>query len=161
MKTVTKITFLLLIAISIFSTACKKDKNTGLDIDSTGKTGTFKVDGVSYTGNTTIQTFASGSYSILCQTPIGSANSEFVQITFHSKEEAEAGGTFIVDDYRIGIPSGKVNIGTLDVITADPNSSNYTIKVSGKKITIDNPISITSTGTGSTSATINSAIINF
>jgi len=156
MKAIKKISVMLLMSFSILAVACSKDKNT--DTNSTGKTGTFKIDGVTYTGNTETQTFANGSYSIICQQddPL-----KLIQITFHNQAEAEAGGTFTIDDYTYAtIPSGKVNIG-VDGLTFDPNSTSYTINVSGNKITISSNINLTSTGAGTTSTTVNSANINF
>jgi len=83
---------------------------------------------------------------------------KFVQVTFHNKAEAEAGGTFNVEDYSLNVASGKVELGTSDIITADPTSAK-TITVSGKKITINN-VTIKSTSSSATT-TINSASINF
>lgn len=140
--------------LTIFSTvSCKKDKNFGGL--SSGKTGTFTIDGTSYTGNTEIQTFVNANYSIVCQQddPFN-----FVQITFHNKAEAEAGGTFDVDDYSLNIASGSVNIGTGDIITANPVGT-HTISVINKKITFSN-VKIKSTSS-STNSTISTANINF
>lgn len=156
MKTLKKITFILFMSLSVLAIACKKS-NTN-NSTNTGKTGTFKIDGVTYNGNTETQTFVNGNYSIVCQQDDPFM---YVQITFHSKAEAEAGGTFTVDDYALNVPSGKVNIGTSDVITANPNSSSYTITVSGNKITIGSNMTITSTGSSGTTATIGSSTINF
>ncbi|MCB9032843.1 MAG: hypothetical protein H6553_03315 [Chitinophagales bacterium] len=156
MKAIKKITLIVLMSLSIVTTACSNDKNT--DTNSTGKTGSFKIDGVEYTGNTETQTFSNGSYSIICQqdNPL-----KLIQITFHNQAEAEAGGTFTVDDYSYATtPTGKVNIG-VDGLTFDPNSVSYTINVSGNKITISSNINLTSTGAGTTTTTVNSAIINF
>ncbi|MEZ5055367.1 MAG: hypothetical protein R2807_11515 [Chitinophagales bacterium] len=130
--------------------ACKKDKT-----ETSGKTGTFTIDGTSYTGNTETQTFVNDNYSIVCQSD---EPYKFIQITFHNKAEAEAGGTFDVEDYSLNVSSGSVQLGTSDIITADPTSSK-TIAVSGKKISINN-VTIQSTSSSATT-TINSANINF
>jgi len=150
MKLIKSLSILLFFGLAIVATSCKKDGSTS------GKTGTFSVDGVNYSGKTETQTFVNDNYSILCQQddPF-----KFVQITFRNQAEAEAGGTFDVEDYGFDIASGTVQIGTSDIITADPTSSK-TITVSGKKITIDN-VKIKSTGGSGLTATINSASINF
>ncbi|MCC6515606.1 MAG: hypothetical protein IT275_04565 [Chitinophagales bacterium] len=143
-----QIVLFLFLAVAT-TTACKKDKN------SAGKTGTFTIDGVSYTGNTEVQTFVNDNYSIVCQQD---APFKLIQVTFHNQAEAEAGGTFDVEDDALNVPSGSVNIG-VDGLTFDPHSS-HTISVSGKKITISN-LSLDQTGGGSKHPLINSASINF
>jgi hypothetical protein len=150
-KTIKTLSILLFFALAIVATSCKKDKD-----GTTGKTGTFSIDGVSYSGETEDQTFVNDNYSIVCQQddPF-----KFVQITFHNQAEAEAGGTFDVEDYSLNVSSGSVQVGTSDIITSDPEGS-YTISVSGKKITINN-VDIKSTGGSGATATINSASINF
>ena len=153
MKTqITKQIAVVAVAIlTIFSAAsCKKDKT-----DSSGKTGTFTIDGVSYTGETEVQTFSNGNYSIVCQ-----QNDPFkiLQVTFHDKAEAEAGGTFDVEDYSLNVSSGNVNVG-VDGLTFDLIGSK-TINVSNKKITISN-VALDQTGGGSLSPVVNSASINF
>lgn len=151
-QTIKTLSILLFFALAIIATSCKKDKN---GTNNTGKTGTFTVDGVSYNGDTEEQTFVNDNYSILCQSD---DPYKFVQVTFHNKAEAEAGGTFNVEDYSLNVASGKVELGTSDIITADPTSAK-TITVSGKKITINN-VTIKSTSSSATT-TINSASINF
>jgi hypothetical protein len=37
-----------------------------------------------------------------------------IQITFHNQAEAEAGGTFDVEDYSLNVSSGSVQVGTSD-----------------------------------------------
>lgn len=156
MKTLKKITFILLMFLSVFAIACKKSNSN--NSTNTGKTGTFKIDGVTYNGSSETQTFSNGNYSIVCQQddPF-----KFIQITFHSKAEAEAGGTFTVADYALNVPTGKVNIGTSEVVTSNPNNTSYTINVSGNKITISSNMTITSTGGSGTTTTIGSSSINF
>ena len=151
-QTIKTLSILLFFALAIVATSCKKDKN---GTNNTGKTGTFAVDGISYNGDTEEQTFVNDNYSILCQSD---DPYKFVQVTFHNKAEAEAGGTFNVEDYSLNVASGKVELGTSGIITADPTSAK-TITVSGKKITINN-VTIKSTSSSSTT-TINSASINF
>lgn len=153
MKTqITKQIAVLAVAIlTIFSaSSCKKDKD-----GTSGKTGTFTIDGVSYTGETEVQTFSNGNYSIVCQQD---APFKLIQVTFHSKAEAEAGGTFDVADFGLNVPTGEAELG-VDGLTFDPDGS-HTISVSGKKITISN-VSLDQTGGGSQHPLINSASINF
>lgn len=157
MKTFRKITFVLLLGLPFLAYSCGKDDEKNIDDDPTGKTGTFSIDGVSYTGETTIQDNPSvGYYIVTCQSDAPYA---FVQVSFLSKEEAEKGGTFEVEDYKLKQSSGKVQLGTNKIITSDPEGD-YTISVSGKKITITN-IKLVSTSSSDTKTTINSASINF
>ena len=154
MKTqITKqITVIAIAILTIFGAAsCKKDKAT----NSSGKTGTFTIDGINYIGKTEVQTFSNGNYSIVCQQdePFKS-----IQVTFHNQAEAEAGGTFDVADYRLNISSGSVDVG-VDGLTFDPKTSK-TISVSGKKITISN-LPLDQTGGGTKHPIINSASITF
>lgn len=154
MKTTIKtIQFMLCLAIAITTMSCKKDKN-GKDGD-IGKTGKFTIDGVNYTGNTEVQTFVNDNYSIVCQQddPF-----KLIQVTFHNQAEAEAGGTFDVENNALNVPSSGVNVG-IDGLTFNPHGSN-TISVSGKKITISN-LKLDQTGGGSKHPLINSASINF
>lgn len=144
---------MLFFALAIVSTSCKKDKTNGTN--NTGKTGTFSIDGVAYSGETEVQTFVNNNYSIICQqdSPL-----KLIQITFHNKTEAETGGTFDVADDALNVPSGVVNVG-VDGLTFDPIGIR-TITVSSKKITISN-LPLDQTGSGSLSPVINSASINF
>ncbi|MCB0507585.1 MAG: hypothetical protein KDD21_04715 [Bacteroidetes bacterium] len=148
---ITKQIMVIAIALCTLSVAaCKKDKT-----ETSGKTGTFTIDGTSYTGNSETQTFVNDNYSIVCQQddPF-----KLIQVTFHNKAEAEAGGTFDVADFSLNVPTGEAEIG-VDGLTFDPDG-NHTISVSGKKITISN-VSLDQTGGGSKHPTINSASINF
>jgi hypothetical protein len=149
-KTIKTLSIMLFFAFAILATSCKKDKD-----GTTGKTGTFTIDGVSYSGETEVQTFVNDNYSILCQQddPF-----KLIQITFHNQAEAETGGTFDVADDALNVPTGSVNIG-VDGLTFDPIGSK-TISVSGKKITISN-IPLEQTGEGSLRPVVNSANINF
>lgn len=150
-STIKTIQIALFLFLAVVATAsCKKDK-TGAG----GKTGTFTIDGVSYTGNTEVQTFVNDNYSIVCQQddPF-----KLIQVTFHNQAEAEAGGTFEVEDDALNVPSGSVNVG-VDGLTFDPDGS-QTISVSGKKITINN-LALDQTGGGSKHPLINNASINF
>lgn len=151
MKTIKTLSVLLFFTLTIAATSCKKDTNTG----STGKTGTFTIDGVSYTGNTEVQTFSNGNYSIVCQQD---EPFKILQITFHNQAEAEAGGTFDVADFSLNVPTGEAEVG-VDGLTFDPNGSK-TITVSGKKITISN-LPLDQTGGGTKHPLVNSASINF
>lgn len=150
MKTTKTLSILLFFLLAIAAASCKKDKN-----GTTGKTGTFTIDGVSYTGNTEVQTFVNDNYSVVCQQddPF-----KLIQVTFHNQAEAEAGGTFDVADDALNVPAGDVNVG-VDGLTFDPNGSR-TISVSGKKITISN-LPLDETGSGTRHPVINSASINF
>lgn len=153
--TIKQISIMLFFGLAVLATSCKKDKSIIKDGD-TGKTGTFTVDGVSYTGKTSVQTFVNDNYSIVCQSdePL-----MFVQVTFRNKAEAEAGGVFDIEDAdSYNIPSGSVQLGTSKFFNGDPTSSK-TISVSSKKITINN-VTIKSS-VGSTTTTINSANIKF
>ncbi|MBX7227421.1 MAG: hypothetical protein K1X55_15410 [Chitinophagales bacterium] len=142
----------LLIVLAIVTSSCKKESD---DNNSTGKTGTFTIDGVSYAGETEEQTFVNENYSIVCQQddPF-----KLIQVTFHNQAEAEAGGTFDVEDYALNVPTGGVHVG-VDGLTFDPEGS-HTISVSGKKITITN-LSLEQTGGGSQSPVVSNASINF
>ncbi|MFN8260906.1 MAG: hypothetical protein U0X41_08250 [Chitinophagales bacterium] len=151
MKTIKTLSVLLFFTLTIAATSCKKDTNTG----STEKTGTFTIDGVSYTGNTEVQTFSNGNYSIVCQQD---EPFKILQITFHNQAEAEAGGTFDVADFSLNVPTGEAEVG-VDGLTFDPNGSK-TITVSGKKITISN-LPLDQTGGGTKHPLVNSASINF
>jgi hypothetical protein len=144
---------MLFFAIAIIATSCKKDKTNGTN--STGKTGTFSIDGVSYSGNTEVQTFVNDNYSVICEQD---DPYKLIQVTFHNKAEAEAGGTFDVEDYSLDISSGSVNVG-IDGLTFDPIGSK-TITVTGKKITISN-LPLDQTGGGTKKPVVNSASINF
>ncbi|MBK9354492.1 MAG: hypothetical protein IPN09_11155 [Bacteroidetes bacterium] len=154
MKTIKTLSFLLFLALAIIATSCKKDK-TGIDTYQTGKTGTFSIDGVSYAGETEVQTFVNGNYSVVCQQD---EPFKLIQITFHNQAEAEAGGTFDLVDYGLNVPSGEVNVG-IEGLTFDPDGS-QTITLTDKKITINN-LELRQTGGGSLSPFVKSAIINF
>ncbi len=143
---------MLFFTLAIVSTSCKKDKN---NTNNTGKTGTFSIDGNSYSGETSIQTFSNGNYSILCEQ---NSPYKFLQVTFHSKAEAEAGGTFDVGGSIIDTPSGEVSIG-ITGLTYE-NDGAQSISVSGKKITISS-VELQETSSSSSKAVINSASINF
>lgn len=150
MKTIKTLSIMLFFALAIVTSSCKKDK-TG----SSGKTGTFSIDGVSFSGETSIQTFVNNNYSILCEQD---SPYSFLQVTFHSKAEAEAGGTFDVGASIIDTESGEATI-TIDGQTYQ-NDGAQTLSVSGNKITISN-VKVKDTGVGTTKKTINSASINF
>ncbi len=157
MNIICKFSLTLLLALPILAYSCSKDDETKIDDHPTGKTGTFSIDGVSYTGETSIQDNPSaGYYIVTCQSDEPYA---FVQISFLSKEEAEKGGTFEVENYKLKQSSGKVQLGTNKIITSDPEAD-YTISVSGKKITLSN-VRLVSTSSSSQKTTVNSASINF
>lgn len=141
---------ILFFALAIVSTSCKKDKT-----NNTGKTGTFSIDGASYSGSTDVQTFVNGNYSVLCEQD---EPYKLIQVTFHNKAEAEAGGTFDVADYSLNVPSGEAEVG-IDGLTFDPIGAR-TITVTGKKITISN-LPLDQTGGGTKKPVVNSASINF
>lgn len=157
MRTISKITLTLLLALPILVYSCGKDEKTNTDDDPTGKTGTFSIDGVSYTGETSIQDNPSaGYYIVTCQSDEPYA---FVQVSFLSKAEAEKGGTFEVEDYKLTQSSGTVQLGTNNIITSDPDGD-YTVSVSGRKISFSG-IKLVSTSGSDKKTTINSASINF
>ncbi|WP_143017021.1 hypothetical protein [Dyadobacter soli] len=135
-------------------TSCGKSE-VDPETDDTEQTGTFKIDGVEYKGKTSVQTFTNGNYSILCE---NDSPYKFIQITFHSKAEAEKGGTFKAEDYKMDIPSGSANVG-IDGNTYNPDG-NSVIIVSGKKITLST-LKLNQTGGGTKTATIQSAAISF
>jgi len=153
MKSIKTLSMLLFFALAIVATSCKKDKTN--NTNNTGKTGTFSIDGVSYSGSTEVQTFVNDNYSILCEQD---DPYKLIQVTFHNQAEAEAGGTFDVEDYSLNISSGSVNVG-IDGLTFDPIGSR-TITVTGKKITISN-LPLNQTGGGTKKPVVNSASINF
>jgi len=153
MKSIKTLSILLFFALAIASTSCKKDKTNGTN--NTGKTGTFSIDGVSYSGSTEVQTFVNDNYSILCEQD---DPYKLIQVTFHNKAEAEAGGTFDVADYSLNVPSGEAEVG-IDGLTFDPIGAR-TITVTGKKITISN-LPLDQTGGGTKKPVVNSASINF
>lgn len=151
MKTTIKtLSIMLFFVLAIVATSCKKDKD-----GSTGKTGTFAINGVSFSGETSTQTFVNDNYSVLCEQD---DPYKLIQVTFHNQAEAEAGGTFDVAYFGLNVPSGEAEIG-IDGLTFDPDGD-YTITVTGKKITINN-VDLISSGSGSTFATVNSASVNF
>ena len=149
-KTFKTLSILLFFALAIVATSCKKDKD-----GTTGKTGTFSIDGVSYSGETSTQTFVNDNYSVLCEQD---DPYKLIQVTFHNQAEAEAGGTFDVADFSLNVPTGEAEVG-IDGLTFDPIGVR-TISVSGKKITISN-LPLDQTGGGSLNPVVNSASINF
>lgn len=153
MKSTKTLSIMLFFFLAILTISCKKSTTTN---GSTGKTGTFSINGTSFSGNVSIQTFVNNNYSILCEqdSPYG-----LLQITFHNQAEAEAGGTFDVSSgSTIDVPSGEVDI-SIDGLTYR-NDGIQSIAVSAKKITINNVL-VKQTGGGSLKKTINSASINF
>ncbi|QQR97901.1 MAG: hypothetical protein IPK18_13940 [Sphingobacteriales bacterium] len=158
MKTIKKITLIALFICTIFAISCKKDNN-----GNTGKTGIYTIDDVTYNGNTSVQTFSNGNYSILCEQK---SPYKLLQFVFHSKEEAEAGGEFTVIKNSIAtisnVPSGKVLIGTDYILLSKPVNSNYKIVVNGNKILINSNIKLLDLDDDTNdNTTINSADINF
>ncbi len=135
-------------------TSCGKSEVTP-DSGNTEASGTFKIDGVEYKGKSSVQTFSNGNYSILCEQD---SPYKFIQITFHSKAEAEKGGTFKAAEYEMNIASGAANIG-IDGNTYDPDGD-FKITVSGKKITLS-ALKLKQTGGASKTASIQSASISF
>lgn len=133
MKTIKTLSIMLFFVLAIATTSCKKDK-TGTGTD-TGKTGTYTVNGTSYTGKTTIQTFTNGNYSILCQQD---EPFQLLQVTFFNKAEAEAGGTIDVANYSASVKTGTVEV-TVDGFYGKSSGSRI-INVTNKKIDISNLI---------------------
>jgi len=78
MKLIKSLSILLFFGLAIVATSCKKDGSTS------GKTGTFSVDGVNYSGKTETQTFVNDNYSVLCEQD---SPYKFVQVTFHNQAE--------------------------------------------------------------------------
>ncbi len=153
-KTIKLLSIMLLFIVATITTSCKKDNNGGGG-SSSGKTGTFSIDGVSYAGKVSVQTFVNDNYSILCEQD---SPYKLLQITFHSKVDADGGGDMNVEDFSINIASRDVNIG-VDGLTFDPDGI-YKIGVVANKITITN-VKLKQTGGGSKNRIINSASINF
>lgn len=157
MKKFSKLAIVLLLALPFIAISCKKDSDSDDNNNPDGKTGTFTINGKSYSGETSIDNNPSvGYYIVTCQSDEPYA---FVQVSFKSKEEAEKGGTFEVEDYALRVESGTVNLGTNTHTTADP-VEDAKITVSGRKITISNVV-LESTSDESDKTTINSANINF
>ncbi len=150
-----KIYLMAIAMFAIVGNSCDKKSSTNNTDNSTDKKGSFTIDGTAYSGKSSVQTFTNNNYSVLCEQD---EPYKFIQITFHNKAEAEAGGTFTVEDYALNIASGTVDVG-IDGLTFDPNGK-ATISVSGKKITISN-LKLDQTGSGSKHPTVNAASIDF
>ena len=154
MKTVNSIrSIAALCLLLMLSSACSK-KETDIDPEESEKTGTFKIDGVSYKGTTSIVAIG-GTYSVSCQqdTPF-----KLIQVHFGSKEEAEKGGTFNVRDFSISGIKGEVEVG-VDGLTFDPDGS-YTVTVKNRKIVMNN-VKLIETGQGAKKPVINECSIEF
>lgn len=154
MKTVNSIrSIAALCLLLVLSSACSKEE-TDIDQEESEKTGTFKIDGVSYKGTTSILTIG-GIYSVSCEqdNPY-----KLIQVHFGSKEEAEKGGTFNVRDFGIDAIKGEVEVG-VDGLTFDPDGS-YTVTVKDKKITMNN-VKLIQTGQGTKKPVINECVIEF
>lgn len=154
MKTVNSIrSIATLCLLLVLSSACSKEE-TNIDQEESEKTGTFKIDGVSYKGTTSILTIG-GIYSVSCQqdNPY-----KLIQVHFGSKEEAEKGGTFNVRDFSIDKIEGEVEVG-VDGLTFDPDGS-YTVTVKDKKITMNN-VKLIQTGQGTKKPVVNECVIEF
>ena len=142
---------LLLLALS---SSCAKKDDDGSGGTGPEKTGTFKIDGVSYKGKTSIITIG-GIYSVSCQQD---EPYKLLQVHFGSKEEAEKGGTFNVRDFGLSSIDGEVEVG-VDGLTFDPDGS-YSVTVKNKKITMTN-VKLIQTGQGKKKPVINEATIEF
>jgi hypothetical protein len=150
--------FLSIAFLSFGLMSCDKggdNNNNSINTNTTEKKGSFSIDGVSYSGKSSIQTFVNNNYSILCEQD---EPYMVLQVTFNSKEDAETGGTFVVEDDVINTKKGEVSI-SIDGLTYQ-NDGAQSITVSGKKISINN-VMLKQTGTGAKKKTINSASIDF
>lgn len=152
--------FLALVFLSFTAMSCDKsgestNNNNNVNTKPTEKKGSYTIDGVGYSGKSSIQTFVNNNYSILCEQD---EPYMLLQITFNSKEDAEAGGTFVVEDDVINTKKGEVSI-SISGLTYE-NDGTQSITVSGKKISINN-VMLKQTGGGSLKKTINSASIDF
>ncbi|GGN03726.1 hypothetical protein GCM10010967_43190 [Dyadobacter beijingensis] len=118
------------------------------------KTGTFKIDGTSYKGTTSISTIG-GTYSVSCEqdNPY-----KLIQVHFGSKEEAEKGGTFNVRDFSIREIKGEVEVG-VDGLTFDPDGD-YSVTVKNRKIVMTN-VKLIQTGQGTEKRVVNECSIDF
>ena len=155
MKSITTLrSILALFFLFALSSACSKDE-TGIDTDESEKSGTFKVDGVAAKGKTEIQTFVNGNYSIVCQQD---EPFKLIQVTFHSKAEAEKGGSFTVGNYSMDVDAGEVGVG-LNGLTFNPEGK-HVVTVTGKKIVMTN-IKLVQTGGGTKTSTINECAVDF
>ncbi|MCE6991964.1 hypothetical protein [Dyadobacter sp. CY323] len=155
MLAITTVRFIIALSLLVtLSSACSKD-STDVNPDETEKAGTFKVDGVASKGKTEIQTFVNGNYSIICQQD---EPFKLLQVTFHSKAEAEKGGSFKVGDSSLNVSAGEVEVG-VDGLTFDPDGK-YVVSVTGNKIVMTN-IKLVQTGGGSKKATINECAVDF
>lgn len=144
------LTICLLLSLSF---ACSK-KESEIDLEESGKKGKFKIDGVMYTGKTSILTIG-GVYTVSCQQD---EPFKLIQITFGSKAEAEKGGNFKVRDFGIDELNEEVELG-IDGLTFDPDGD-YTLSVTNKKIVINN-VKLIQTGTAKLKPLINDCSIEF
>lgn len=154
MKTTNLIYSICVLALLlVFSCSCSK-KEAEIEQDTSGKTGTFKIDGVSYKGETSILEIGN-VYTVSCQqdNPY-----KLIQVHFGSKEQAEKGGTFTVRDFGISDIKGEVEIG-VDGLTFDPDGS-YTVTVKNKKIVMGT-VKLVQTGQGTKKPVINECAIDF
>lgn len=89
-----------------------------IDASETKKTGEFTVDGNTYKGEVSTQTFVNKNYSVLCQWNGEGSDFALLQITFHNESEA-------LNNNKLTIYHGS----QLPMTEPDPN--NYTISLSG------------------------------
>ena len=123
--------------------------NTEADSEETEskKTGEFTVDGNTYKGEVTTQTFGNKNYSVLCQWNSEGSDYALLQITFHNESEALNNKNLTIyhgsqlpmtepnpNDYTINLSGLGKQFGSEEFTGAE--GSNGTITVSDKKITI-------------------------
>lgn len=149
------IAFFSFIAMSCDKSGESTNNNNNVNTKPTEKKGSYTIDGVGYSGKSSIQNFVNYNYSILCEQD---EPYMLLQITFNSKEDAEAGGTFVVEDDVINTQKGEVSI-SIDGLTYQ-NDGVQSITVSGKKISITN-VMLKQTSGGILKKTINNASIDF
>jgi hypothetical protein len=115
--------------------ADKKESTTFTTNESENGSGTFTVDGTSFSGNVTTQTLAKSQFSVLCQ-----QDSPFnlFQATFKDKADYDASKTFKPSGSFTSIDPGTVHISTSKDNTEyqTKSSSTGSIEVSGNTITV-------------------------
>lgn len=113
----------------------------------TKKTGEFTVDGNTYKGEVSTQTFSNKNYSVLCQWNSEGSDYALLQITFHNESEALNNKNLTIyhgsqlpmtepnpNHYTIALSGLGKQFGSEEFVGAE--GSNGTISVSDKKITI-------------------------
>jgi hypothetical protein len=129
-------TLLITLSLSILSFAFKSDTK-----------GNFTIDGKTYNGKVSTQTFTNKNFSVLCEWEDKSSSDynkwkyELFQITFHNEAEATKGGTFKINSSQaINTSTGTVTLGGFDgmAFLFAENDKSSTLTVSNKTIKINN-----------------------